>query len=83
MLENVFHGVIGGLAYAFSGTANKPKEEKFDYIRFFSTVLVSAVVGGIAGFLKLDYGMMANSSMAAGITVVLEKFFKAGYRKIN
>ena len=41
------------------------------------TVIVGAVVGGIAGFTGQDYGMVANAGYAAGITVITEKVFKA------
>jgi hypothetical protein len=74
----IAQGAIGGLAYALSGYANADKRtESFDYWKFVPTIVIAGVVGGIAGFTGQDYGILVNSSMAAGITVVVEKVFKA------
>ena len=73
-------GVIGGLAYSLSGLANKNKRESFDWKKMLPTLVVAGIVGGIAGLMGQDYGYMANGATAAGITVVVEKFFKSIFR---
>lgn len=74
-------GAVGGLAYALSGLANKDKRETFDWKKMLPTLVVAAIVGGLAGFMGQDYGYMANGATAAGITVIVEKFFKAMFLK--
>ena len=77
MLWQIVTGVVGGLAYSLSGLANKKKRESFQWGKMIPTLVVAGIVGGIAGFTSQDYGIIANGSMAAGITVVVEKVFKA------
>jgi len=81
MIEQIILGAVGGCAYAFSGLANKEKREGFNWKKMLPTVIVGAVVGGIAGFTGQDYGMVANAGYAAGITVITEKVFKAIFLK--
>jgi len=73
----IISGIVGGLAYSLSGLANKNTRESFDWKKMTPTVIVAGVVGGIAAFTGQDYGFVVNSSMAAGITVVVEKLYKA------
>jgi len=81
MINNIILGAVGGCAYALSGLVNKDKREKFDWKKMLPTVLIGLVVGGIAGFTGQDYGMIANTASAAGITVVVEKVFKGLFVK--
>lgn len=81
MLINILAGAVGGLAYSLSGLANKDKREKFDWKKMLPTIVVAAIVGGIAGWQGMDYGVVANGAVAAGFTVVVEKLWKAIYRK--
>lgn len=77
MWMQVLYGAIGGLAYSLAGLANKEKRESFNIWKMLPTVIIATIVGGIAGFQGVDYGFLVDSSMAAGITVVVEKVFKA------
>lgn len=81
MFEQVLSGVIGGVVYSFAGFANKPAKEKFDYKKMLTTLVVAAVVGGVAGYMGQDYGMLVNSSMAAGFTAVVQKAVAAVWKK--
>jgi len=83
MIELIITGAIGGLAYSLSGLANKDKRENFDWMKMVPTIVVSAIVGGIAGATGQDYGMVINGSAATGITVVVEKLYKALIKKIK
>ena len=82
MLEQIITGLIGGLAYSLSGLANKREREKFQWKKMAPTIITAGVIGAIAGYLGLDYGTVANGAMAAGITAVVEKLWKAFYRKL-
>ncbi len=77
MMIQIVIGAVGGLAYSLSGLANKDKRESFDWKKMLPTLVIAGVIGGIAGFTGQDYGMVANGAMAAGITVIIEKFAKA------
>ena len=83
MYGQIIQGCIGGFAYSLSGLAGKEIRKDFDWKRMAPTIVVAGVVGGIAGFSGQDYGILANSSMAAGITVVAQKVFKAIYKKYS
>ena len=73
----VVTGAIGGLAYALSGLAAKDKRESFDWKKMLPTIVIAGIVGGIAGFMGQDYGMVADSSIAVGITAVVMKLWSA------
>ena len=81
MITQIINGVVGGLAYSLSGLANKDKREGFDWKKMIPTLVIAGIVGGIASYLGQDYGLVANGATAAGITVVVEKFWKAIWRR--
>ena len=41
------------------------------------TLIISAIVGGIAGYTGNDFGILINGSMAAGISAVVQKAWAA------
>ena len=77
MVACVVSGVVGGVAYSLSGLANAADRESFDIDKMGPTLILSAVIGGVAGFQGVDYGFIANSSIAAGFTVIVEKLYRA------
>ena len=77
MITQIINGIVGGLAYSLSGLANKGKRESFDWKKMAPTLVLAGVIGGIASYLGQDYGVFANSASAAGITVVVQKFWKS------
>lgn len=83
VLNQVFVGVVGGFCYSLSGLANAKARESFDWKKMAPTIIVAAIVGGVAGFTGQDYGIVVNGSMAAGITVIVEKTWKALWAYLN
>jgi len=83
MIENVLQGAGAGLLYALSGLANKKNGEKFDWKKLAPTVAGAGIIGGLAGFVGMDYNIVANMSMSAGLVVVLEKFLKAALKQFK
>ncbi len=83
MIGQIITGAVGGLAYSLSGLANKDKRESFSWGKMTPTIIVAAIVGGIAGATGQDYGIIVNGSAAAGITVIVEKLYKAILKKIK
>jgi len=81
-MNQILNGLIGGLAYSLAGLANKSKREKFNWKKMAPTLIVAAIIGGIAGATNQDYGVVANGAMAAGLTAVIEKIWKAIYRRL-
>jgi len=83
MIENILQGAGAGLIYALSGLANKKKKEKFCWKKILPTVIGAGIIGGLAGFIGMDYNIVANMSISAGLVVVLEKFLKAGLKQFK
>jgi prolipoprotein diacylglyceryltransferase len=81
MINQILTGIIGGLAFSLSGLAKKENKEDFDWTKMIPTIVIGGIIGGIAGFMNQDYGVIANSSLAAGLTAVIENGWKAIYRK--
>lgn len=81
MLEQIIQGAVGGLVYAFSGFANKPSKEKFDYAKMGTSVVIAALVGAVAGYTGQDFGVVANSALAMAITTVVQKGYSAISKK--
>ena len=77
----IVEGLIGGLAYSLSGLAKKETRESFDWGKMVPTIIIGGVVGIIAGLTSQDYGIVANTGAIAGITALVENFWKAIYRK--
>jgi len=82
-LSILVQGIIGGLAYSLSGFASKPASEGFDWSKTVTSLVISAVVGGVAAFTNLDYGVVANSAMAAGFTAIVQKLYSYGLTKVK
>jgi hypothetical protein len=73
MFEQILSGIIGGIVYSFAGFVNKPVKESFDYKKVGKTLVISIVIGAIAGFMGMNYSMFVQSATFAGCTVVVEK----------
>jgi len=82
MLTQIITGVIGGAIYSLTGLAKSQDKNGFDWKKMAPTLVVGLVVGGIAGFLNLDFGIVANTSLSAGITAVVENIGKTVKRKV-
>jgi hypothetical protein len=81
MWTQIITGVIGGLAFSLSGLAKKESRDSFDWKKMTPTIIVGAAIGGIAGFTNQDYGIVADTAGIAGLTALVENFWKAIWRK--
>ena len=77
MIPQIIGGIVGGLAFSLSGLVAKDKREEFEWRKMVPTIVIAGIVGGIAGATNQDYGYVINGSAAAGITVVVQKLWKA------
>ena len=81
MWEQIITGIVGGLAFSLSGLAKKESRESFEWMKMIPTIIVGGAIGVIAGLTNQDYGIVANTSGIAGLTAVVENFWKAIIRK--
>lgn len=81
MWQTIVTGLIGGLAYSLSGLSKKETREKFNWIKMIPTIIIGGAIGVIAGLTNQDYGIVANGAGIAGLTALVENFWKAIYRK--
>lgn len=78
----IVEGLIGGLAFSLSGLAKKEGRESFDFVKMLPTIVIGGIIGVVAGFTNQDYGIVANTGAIAGLTALVENFWKAVYRKV-
>jgi len=83
MWTQILAGTAGGMVYALSGLANKKKKEGFVWSKFIPTLIVSGIVGGIAGVTAQDINVLMVAPAAVGLTAVVEKFCKAIWKKYS
>ena len=81
-------GLFAGLAVAFSGylkvlaIADKDgKREGFDFQRFFTTILIGAVVGGGVSYVQMFDSAVTLFLATAGLTVIIDDLVKAFLRQ--
>jgi len=76
MIGQIIQGIAGGIIYSLTGYANKKEKEGFNFNKMWPTLVVSAIIGAIAGATNQDFGIVANTTMITGCTVVVEKLGK-------
>lgn len=82
MWAQIGMGIVDGLIYAFSGKL-KNAGQPFDWRKLWPTVLLSAVVGGVAAFLGMEYNAVYSDALVIGSTAVLQNLWKALSRRWN
>ncbi len=76
MYEDVIAGIIGGIAYSTLGwaKASRQKSEGLDWKKLGKTVIISAVVGGIAGYRNADFSVLMSGGAGIFVTTIVNKF---------
>jgi len=82
IIVNVLIGMGAGLLYAFIGWAKGADLEKFDGQKFFTTLVIGLIVGGVSGYMDIDLATAMNILVAMGAIVVIENVCKFIYRRI-
>ena len=80
---NVFIGMGAGLLYAFIGWAKGTDLEKFDGQKFFTTLVIGLIVGGVSGYMNIELTEALKLIAALGLVVVIENVCKFVYRRIT
>ena len=80
IVSSIAAGSIAGCVYSVAGffntKKNKLKEGKeisFDPKVFFTTVVGSAIVGGIAGYMGLPFDIVMTGSIGVAVTQLVKK----------
>lgn len=81
MYAQILSGLVGGVVIGISGFG-KSEGETLDLVKLGTTVIVSGIIGAGAGALGMDYGVLANGTLAAGLAVTVENIFKTVNRRL-
>jgi hypothetical protein len=82
MWETALLGLVGGLAISLSGLAKKESRDTFSWSKMLPTIVIGGAIGIIAGLTNQDYGTVADTAGIAGLTALVENFWKGIYRKV-
>jgi len=80
MWQAILYGIISGIFVAGAGYFKSSPVEKWEPRKFFQTIIVGAVVGGIAGARGWTYAQAHEWAATVGLIVVLEYTKKGIYR---
>jgi hypothetical protein len=80
MYAQILSGLVGGVVIGISGFG-KSEGETLDLVKLGTTVIVSGIIGAGAGALGMDYGVLANGTLAAGLTIIVENIGKTVNRR--
>jgi len=76
-------GVLAGIAYALSGYLKSRKDEKFDSVKFFRTVIIGIAAGVYAAYKGIDISDAYGFVMTSGAVAYIENILKFIYRHIK
>jgi len=77
----VLTAIIAGLTYALSGYL-KTVGEKWDWLKFFTTVVIGIVTGAVVAYSDWELDMAYNFIISLGAIAIVENILKAIWRKI-
>jgi len=85
MIEQIIYGAITGLVYSGAGWLKEEdiKKADFDYTKLLKSVVICAVVGGIAGYSNADFGILITSSTGIAITKAVSIVWKIGKKYLK
>ena len=75
MWTQILYGAIAGFGLSLTGWAKNKTE--FDFMKMVPTLLISTIVGGIAGYTGQDYGFIATGTLGASVSMVITNLWKA------
>jgi len=81
VIAGVVFGAISGAIIALTGYAKSVTVEKFDPKKATQTIIVGAIVGGIAGFYGWDYARAEAWAGNMGVITIVEYVKKAIWRE--
>ena len=75
--------ITAATIYALGGYLNRPEEEPFCEEKFVTTLMIGVVVGVVSFFASKTLDVTTQLLTSTGIVVLIEKYGKAGYRKLK
>jgi hypothetical protein len=78
----VVMGAVSGIIAACLGYAKGASLEKIDSLKFLTTVLFGAVIGGLMGYFGWDYNTAYQFFITSGLVYLVENIAKAIYRRM-
>ena len=83
LLARMGAGAASGVVVAALGYAKAHTTEDFDPAKFVQTVVVGAVVGGVAGEMGVSYTQAQDWASSIGLITLVEYLKKAVWRTIR
>jgi NAD/NADP transhydrogenase beta subunit len=85
VLQEIFLGAVSGVVANLIGYFKQKEVPQYDGVQLVQTVLIGAVIGGVASFQGIQYtdaeGLLAGMSVLTGLTAVTEQVAKAIWRR--
>jgi hypothetical protein len=76
-------GTLAGLIGYFKNYNESTGFQNLDHLKLIQTVLIGCGIGGLAGYMGVDYNTVLQFGTTIGLTVVLENVGKAIYRYLR
>jgi len=83
MWSAIIAGIISGAIVMLLGYAKSSTVESFDPRKAGQTIIIGAVVGGIAGYSGWTFEYAYEWAASAGVITVVEYLKKAVYRRLK
>lgn len=80
-LITIAYAIGGGITYSLIAFG-KSTGEKFDWLKFLTTVVIGVAVGIAVVVTKMDYGTASDYVVGLGIVPLIENLGKAIWRRI-
>ena len=81
LIQAILGGVVSGALTAVLGYAKSSTVESFDPRKALQTLIVGAVVGGVAGYYGMDYTQAHDYMVSVGAITLIEYIKKAVLRR--
>jgi hypothetical protein len=82
MIDRLILGIFAGATFAILGFGKHRKEEKFNYEKFITTVVVGAFAGMISVFIEIQMNYFYWYVLDIGIVAVIEYGLKTIKRRL-
>jgi len=81
-IQGIAYGLLIGLLYATVGYAATDPEEEFQAVKFFSVLVISALVGVVAGLLNVSFEQAEALLAMFGVIALLQKLYNVAIRRL-
>jgi hypothetical protein len=82
MIGEMIRGALAGVTYSLTAWGKK-KDQRFEWVKFGTTVFVGACAGVMMNYLNLPIEASYEFVIALGVVPVVENVFKWVYRRLS